>query len=227
MAQLDVNLNQVSPLRDNLYHLALQCEENKKNGCRGNCGACQFNVVLYTESIRDAALIKTTAMIDAHKQYEYQQNQLATSLGAFILIGIVILCIMFTCNTPKKPVGMVAQAVEQIEPPTKVKVKNINTVLRQTRMNLRDINNDGKINCIDYATIFYMKYGDGAHIIVNRSNPASDMNHLFNAIDTTDGGLMYVEPQARAGIESYDPAQYWGADYNPAYNKDVTQFYKP
>jgi hypothetical protein len=225
MAQLDLNLNTQNSAHDNLYHIALQCEENKKNGCANQCGACPFNVVLYTESMREAALIKTTAMVDAHKKFEYQQNQSNAGIGGLIIIVMIISWFVFTCS-PKKTVNAPKNTAKTEL--VKAKPKNLSTLIKQVRQDLRDVNDDGLLNCIDYAVIFYEKYnaafGEGAHIIVNQNNPYSDMNHLFNAVETRDGSLIYVEPQSESTNTS--PDNFWGIKYNPEYNRDMTYFYK-
>jgi len=97
--------------------------------------------------------------------------------------------------------------------------KQIVNVLSLTHSQVTDINEDGMINCIDYAVTFkkiWDKFYNPKHceIIRNRNN-TKDFHHLFNVV-FTEGGAFYVEPQAF--YFNYKMEDYWGDKYNYTYN---------
>jgi hypothetical protein len=49
------------------------------------------------------------------------------------------------------------------------------------------------------------------------------MNHLFNAVPTVDGTLIYVEPQGNNG--NWPMNIFWGSAYDRAYNVDETDYW--
>lgn len=87
-------------------------------------------------------------------------------------------------------------------------------------INIKDINKDGLVNCIDHAIIFkliwdsvYPERKDDCIIIRNKS---LTMHHLFNGVYDGDS-IVFVEPWAS------DPYKYlmssnWSS-WNPKYNK--------
>ena len=80
---------------------------------------------------------------------------------------------------------------------------------------VRDVNKDGKVNCIDYSITFRNLYGSNAHLIIN-----SKLNHMFIRIWLPEGGTMDVEPQGT--MDRYSMGLIWGVKYDPYYNSDVT-----
>ena len=105
---------------------------------------------------------------------------------------------------------------------------NIDRTLRLVAENWKkkDVNGDGKHNCIDAAVLFYQFYPDKSKVCieVNR-NPKTGMNHLFNCV-FTDGVWKAIEPQAYASNHSnYFMWAAWGSQYDNSYNQDVTSEY--
>jgi hypothetical protein len=106
----------------------------------------------------------------------------------------------------------------------------IRNTLAKVHANLRDVDNDGQTNCVDYSNLFYyyspFKYNE---IVVNYNprGPQGGFNHQFNAVKI-NGQLVFVEPQAGAN-RSYDLSNFWGSRYNPAYNQiqKTTWLYLP
>jgi hypothetical protein len=106
----------------------------------------------------------------------------------------------------------------------------IRSTLAKVHANLRDVNGDGRTNCIDYSNLFYyyspFKYSE---IVVNYNprGPQGGFNHQFNVVKI-DGQLVFVEPQAGAN-RSYDLSNFWGSRYNPDYNQiqKTTWLYLP
>jgi len=83
----------------------------------------------------------------------------------------------------------------------------------------QDVNNDGKVNCIDYA-ITYKVWWDTNNPgsayrceIVRNVNKASGMNHLFVRVRNKEHVWIYIEPQQGCTME-----EFWGTRYNPVFN---------
>jgi hypothetical protein len=89
-----------------------------------------------------------------------------------------------------------------------------------------DMTCDGLYDCIDATMIFYFNYLDydnNIKIIWNY-NPNTKWSHLFCSVPDGYGSWLYIE------CTRYGDALYkvmvdyvWGKDYDPRYNKDVTQ----
>jgi hypothetical protein len=94
----------------------------------------------------------------------------------------------------------------------------IDGTIQMVHKQIRDINADGLVNCIDYATLFAVLHGDQARIIRN-VNPETGMNHLFNSVDVS-GKVWMVEPQET----EWRMEKVWGSAYNPKYNRDRNDF---
>jgi len=98
---------------------------------------------------------------------------------------------------------------------------------RKTAENIRDVNRDGKINCIDYACLYKQYYGDGtqARLIWNK-NDTANFNHLFVYIPDGAGGWIAIEPSYTSEDISKRTISYaWGSQYNSRYDRDVTASY--
>jgi hypothetical protein len=200
---------------DDLYHIALYCEEQKQRGCVGNCGMCQYNVALLASSFKDAAIIRTTAAVDANKIQEYKKNKDNTSLALILMICGAIFGIIKACDRPKE--------VIKVERPTNVKQPTIVGTIETVHIQLRDVNKDGLVNCIDYAILFHIKYGDRSRIIHN-TNPAKGFNHLFNYVLSTSNVWMAVEPQGNNG--NWPMSVYWKDSYDSQYDVDETSYWR-
>jgi len=100
------------------------------------------------------------------------------------------------------------------------RIENIPRILRIMRdIGVPDMNRDGKIDCIDYSTLFRTFYGSNARIIIN-NNPRTGMNHMFIRILYNGSGVMDIEPQGTP--DRYSMGLVWGMRYNPFFNRDVT-----
>jgi hypothetical protein len=223
------------------YRLAYQCAEHKRNGCQGYCGNCQFNVQLYIADPREAVLIRTSAAIDEQKIYEQKKDEENTKLVGVIILMVTCLFLWYKCSTPAQksisvtqkepeytmPVQTVAVNTEvnpsfaNPKPPEKIKDKSISTVCETVRVKIRDMDGDGQVNCVDYATLFYIEYGPGCRIIRN-INPQTGMNHLFNQVTYNDGRSFMIEPQNGHLIRM---ERVWGSKYDPKYNCDETEYW--
>lgn len=99
----------------------------------------------------------------------------------------------------------------------------ITEVMKESRANIADLNNDGLVNCIDYACSFklawdrmFPKY-KGLCTIVRNCNPYNGFNHLFIRVRGTEG-VVYVEAWAK-NVYDYTMEENWPAGrYDPKYN---------
>lgn len=73
------------------------------------------------------------------------------------------------------------------------------------------MNNDSKINCIDYSLLFRKIYGKDATLVLN-----TKMNHMLVKVNN-----IYVEPQG--SNDTWYPGKFWGEQYNEDFNIDVTK----
>jgi hypothetical protein len=145
-------------------------------------------------------LIKARASMD-YQQYISTHKQKVKSYWLFelsiVIMVIILVSIMFFSY---KAMGL----VDNTRPsPT------VQEAIKLTGELLRDVNFDDKINCIDYAVVFYEVY-PGAKIIRVWDN--GNLNHLLNQV-----GDDYIEPQVRSG----DPNILWRT-FNTAFKKDQT-----
>lgn len=99
--------------------------------------------------------------------------------------------------------------------------KRVVRTIETVHKNIRDMNNDGKINCIDYATSFKIEwdknYDPWKCIIVRNKNENTHMHHLFNRVRDNLNEDIYVEPWC------WNPCKYtmddnWDSTYDPKYN---------
>jgi len=96
---------------------------------------------------------------------------------------------------------------------------NIPRILRVMRkQGVRDLNHDGKINCIDHSLTFYRLYGRGAEIVIN-NNKSTGMNHMFIIVRQALNEW-HIEPQGTPKL--HDMGMIWGMKYDPYYNRYVT-----
>ena len=88
---------------------------------------------------------------------------------------------------------------------------------------LEDKNDDGVINCIDYAKRFRELYGNQARLMVNY-NPDTGMNHMYIKIKLPNNKYIEIEPQAGSD-KGYTMQEFWGNVFDPAYSRDATWEY--
>lgn len=97
----------------------------------------------------------------------------------------------------------------------------IQRCLKQTALNVRDVNKDSKINCIDYAVVFKHTWDVSNNPsdceLVRNFSP--DFNHLFVRIKW-NGDWVYVEPSAYfyGYITRYTMKEFWEERYDARYN---------
>ena len=137
---------------------------------------------------------------------------LALLVKACIII-VLLICACYTFQSCKKPLSQLTCKFK------KNKVENIPKILDYMQcVGVKDVNDDGLVNCIDYSITFYKLYGSNARIIIN-NNPDTGMNHLFIKVYYANTSID-IEPQGTN--KKYMMSLYWGTAYNPDYNRDVT-----
>lgn len=231
---------------DRLYKLAVACAKYNDQGCSGDCAGCQFNVFNYVKDVREASLLKANAYTNYYtrkastKQYEHDQkirNGTSSFMG-FLMIGFIVFCIV-KCNTGLKnaiknvPASKSVSSKVYVPTPTHPKIQTVTTiptqqqaidpiknVLKQmVQVGIRDINNDGLLNCIDYSVLFVQLYKNDAQLYINYNPPK--MNHMF-----VKTGSKAIEPQAATMPgESYLMKEYWGDIYDPIYDRLATDYF--
>jgi transposase-like protein len=93
-------------------------------------------------------------------------------------------------------------------------MRNIKTV--------NDQNGDGKINCMDFAILFYKLATDAGYDVKIMTN--KQLIHAFNAIRRDNGTYETIEPQSGKGGRII-MRNAW-KDYNPEYDIDSTVKYR-
>lgn len=204
------------------YRFAYTCEKMKERGCPGLCMNCQFNVSLYVEDPREAVLIKSSAQIDYAKESNDQHAEHNKHLMVAVIIIAASLFLFFQCNKPKPYVAPPTQVVSPTSKYDKPRTHYVWDAVNFVHNNVIDVNDDGMINCIDYAIVFRLVMGSSVRIIHNE-NYATGMNHLFNLVPGNNGYGVYVEPQGSP--DNYLMSQVWGSEYDPYYNIDETEYW--
>jgi hypothetical protein len=164
-------------------------------------------VYQYGWNLCEARLIKARALLDyqhkvayeRHKYKEYWKIELglvAMAIGMALFIFASVAIGMYLTSAPVPPSAQPAAL-------------SIESTIQQVKQNIRDINADGKTNCIDYALVFYALY---PHSKIIHTWDGKDFNHMLNKV-----GDQYVEPQAADG----NPYKMWPA-FKTARKRDVT-----
>jgi hypothetical protein len=200
-----------------LYHVALQCEMNRQAGhcVNYNCQTCNLNIVHYTTSLAKAGLVKATANVDANRRAQYAKNDNVFGYICLVTIAGIILAIVLAVSSCNKPVATVPQDT--------IPIDRIEQTLKLVRRDIKDLNDDGLVNCIDYAKLFKKYYGYNARIIRN-INKDTGMDHLLNAVMNSDkdpiSKWIIVEPQGNS--YTWRPNIFWGSKYNSDKDYDET-----
>jgi len=196
------------------YRIAYECAESKAEGmCGGECAACTLNVHLYMDDIKDATLIKTSAAVDYLRKQkamkQFTQSRDMEALGGVIgVILAIVLCAI--------PVFMVKSCISNALKP-KQDVDRTLQAAYYVRDNIRDVDRDGSIDCVDRALLFREFYGPDAKLIWNR-NPNTKMNHLFILINGTP-----IEPYSYSSDFKERQMHFvWGRKFDPRYNRNIT-----
>lgn len=93
-----------------------------------------------------------------------------------------------------------------------------------TKKIVTDVNDDNKINCIDYTVTFkklWDKYCKPGHTmnceIVRNVNNRTNFNHLFIRVrENSNSDWLYIEPQASS--INFMMEEHWKERYDPRFN---------
>ena len=218
-----------SPDREQaLWNCARECALRRmKRKCRNRfedqeCNDCALDIRQYGNfNPAEARLYMMQAQSNAR-----ELNSIGNGWNfAYILLVLIILsivgCLIYNDYKVKQILGM-----PQDIPPSPLILNALDkvTIAMQSKT---DMNNDGLINCIDAALVFYKvyPYRDNVRIIVNK-HPDGRMHHLFNAV-LIDGDWHFIEPQsAYKKQRKYWIGNVWGDKYDRKYNRDATDEYR-
>lgn len=146
----------------------------------------------------------------SHEEYKRHYTKFVVALILFLFLFLVV---------PMLLIGPLDTPDSIIDYNTAI----INTV-RVAQSQVYDLDEDGKVNCVDYAIMFklvwdksYPRLKANCTIIRNR-NWLTDMNHLFICIIDNTGENIWVEPG------TFNPSNYrmenvWGDRYDPLCNR--------
>lgn len=97
---------------------------------------------------------------------------------------------------------------------------DISDAVVRTHSQVRDMNRDGKVNCVDYSltfkSIWEAEHGKGSCVLMKNHNDATGMHHMFVKVRHTYNVWTYVEPQGTA--DNWTPYSVWGRRYSPYRN---------
>ena len=98
----------------------------------------------------------------------------------------------------------------------------IPAMLLRVREAVYDVNRDGEVNCLDYATTFkfiWDKYYSPANCeLVRNYNTRTGMNHIFARVRFHSYDKWQLVETWAPNVYIYDMPSVWGNVYDPAYN---------
>ena len=100
--------------------------------------------------------------------------------------------------------------------PKPFKQPDVNETLKRAHATLRDVNLDGKINCIDQAVRFF-EIMPTSFFVWHNNQQTGGLNHLFIGYrDSTTDKIRLIE----TSVDYYiTPAEYWGSRFDNKYNQ--------
>ncbi len=100
--------------------------------------------------------------------------------------------------------------------PKPFKQPDVNETLKRAHATLRDVNLDGKINCIDQAVRFF-EIMPTSFFVWHNNQQTGGLNHLFIGYrDNTTDKIRLIE----TSVDYYiTPAEYWGSRFDNKYNQ--------
>ena len=100
--------------------------------------------------------------------------------------------------------------------PQPFKQPDVNETLKRAHATLRDVNLDGKINCIDQAVRFF-EIMPTSFFVWHNNQQTGGLNHLFIGYrDNTTDKIRLIE----TSVDYYiTPAEYWGSRFDNKYNQ--------
>jgi len=210
----------------NIARFKAQCILDKKlHVCNGKCSACEkysrlqrvynslddFQRLCVDDDVRSYVISLeplTKAEIRQRRKPMYKR---------LLLVVILAAVIVFACRGKLHAQDRYTELHAEIL-----------ATLERTHSQVRDVNKDGLVNCIDYAVTFkrqWDKYYDPARCgIEHNQNYTTGWNHLFVRCFPKDSIFwVSVEPQATGAV--YDMYTYWGDKYWGVYDYDDTEYW--
>ena len=126
---------------------------------------------------------------------------------------------------------MVGVRLVSASPCSKELRERIEVTLDATHRNIKDMNGDYIVNCVDWAMTFKSEWGKRYPAalcrLVYNHNKSTGWAHMLVRVKYTqdDYYWTHVEPQGNA--EVWDPATFWGDDYSPYWNSDSLNSVSP
>jgi hypothetical protein len=181
---------------ETLYKLAYQCVHSHTTVHCNVCATCAYNIDRYGWEPNQVRLIKASALVDYQQAIVNDKNRTKQFIKSesTIMICIIIMVLFLFIG-----VGFIDAQPTTIEEAT--------TFVKD---NLRDVNFDKKINCIDYAVIFYEVWPNARMMHIYNFNGFS---HLLNKVGDT-----YIEPRVSNG----DPLLLWSKEWYTVNVEDET-----
>ncbi|GBU27287.1 hypothetical protein R84B8_00816 [Treponema sp. R8-4-B8] len=196
------------------------------------CNGCEQYILNYMDAEPSQAKL---LMLDADEQMASLRGSINRAnvlivISIAIIVGFVGLFAYATVAGNKQARERLAKEALATAPKAEARHStdetNISNTLSKVAIGLtdkKDINRDGKVNCIDAALMFYKYYPDKSKVrIYWNKNTAKDFNHMFNLV-LINGTWVGVEPQTKFfGESNYRMRPVWGAKYDYTLNIDVT-----
>jgi hypothetical protein len=182
---------------------------------------------------QDGAIRALKEVNDKYKAKHKAEGKAVTNrmlLVIVIMIGVPMIgaLIFDAVRKQSKPPVVMSTSVAPVVKPAVAPAPKIDPLepIRETlrRIYSVDMDNDGKINCVDYTIQFYQYYPNRNDVRIIWSDN-KNFNHLFVRVNGTD-----VEPGAylrKSNTEKwFGMKKFWGDIYDPSYNRDVTNDYE-
>ena len=211
---MDKNINILANVKAECIHA------RKYNLCYSNCASC-LRAYKFQECYKQLALCDQLRL-DSNAEYIAAQMELTRTYVITrkkqiiqirtIVIIVALLFILFVCTKAYSQSLYTNYYTED---------KWIVDTLNRTHSQVKDVNHDGVVNCIDY-TITYkrlwdLQYPTDCCEIVRNYNVHTEWHHLFISVrGTNKAKWIFIEPQGTQF--NYRMTDYWKDKYDPTYN---------
>lgn len=191
-----------------------QCSINSKlNLCYNALPLCDQ---LRLDNMSDNILL---SMLITDKRYkmEKHRNKIGNIFSKGILIFVIMCLVLMWC-------AIFAHAEDLSD-----RREYIWDTLERTHSQVKDINYDGVVNCIDYTVTFKhewdKKYPSYNCQIIRNYNIFTGWHHLYVRVKLFDDDYYWhsVEPQGDKGC--YDMFTYWGSKYETKFDHEETRIW--
>ena len=211
---MDKNINILAKIKAECIHSL------KYKLCSGNCNSCLrhskfqacYNQLAFCDQLRldsDAEYI-ATRMGMTHKYAESRKKQKRRI--RIVTISVALLLLIFV-NVKAHGQSLYTNYYTEDK-------WIVNTLIR-THSQVKDINGDGIINCIDYAITYKrlwdLQYPASCCEIIRNFNVHTGWHHLFISVRGNEKAKwIFIEPQGTSF--NYKMSDFWKDKYDPTYN---------